>query len=379
MNIEKDDPRLTAYVLGELTPDEAKQFEHAIAADPALKMVVKEIERTQADLFKALGTEEEKLLPRQRAAIMRAAREATGANKVEQLSSYRKASFNVWTWPLAAAAVVIASLFIVTLFPAPKNGNPNGNVATGTNPLLPDEFVAVDHRGDAGKAIGLPLVAGSKSLPQITQSIRDQRGLPSKTDVRIEELLNAFPLDAKISVAVWQGCSVGIETIKCPWSPSGSLVFIKIRGAKDHASRVSLEYRIDQASVVSSRLLGYELEENSRERRAMPQNMAAGSEIFLALWVESKNQNLGKLVWSVDESPAPEISLLRDDERETSADSRFASLICGFGLWLRDEHPQMIDDTLLLGLARQVAGDTLVADRYDFLELIDHAVKVKNK
>jgi hypothetical protein len=39
----------------------------------------------------------------------------------------------------------------------------------------------------------------------------------------------------------------------------------------------------------------------------------------------------------------------------------------------------MIDDSLILGLAREVAAESMVPDRYDFLELVDQAVKVKNK
>ncbi len=379
MKIEKDDPRLTAYVLGELTPKEAKLMEHAIAADPALQLVLDEIERGQAILCKSLGTEDEKLLPRQRAAIMRAAGEACGRGKIEPLSSHPKAGFNLWSWPLAAAAVVVASLVIVTLFPGPDAGNANGRAATGTNPSVSEQFVAVEQSGNTGKAIGLPLVAGNKSLPQITRSIRESRGLPSKEEVRIEELLNAFPLDANATVTESNGCSLGVEVIPCPWSPSGSLVFIKIRGAKNRDARISLEYRIDEASVVSSRLMGYELEENHRVRRAMPQNMAAGSEVFLAMWVESKNQNLGKLAWIVDEAAASEMTLIRNEETEASKDGRFASLICCFGLWLREERSEMIDDALVLGLARQVAADSLVPDRYDFLELVDQAVRARNK
>lgn len=379
MSIEKDDPKLTAYVLGELPAPEAEQIARAIAADPALQWLVGEMERTQLELLKAFGKEEEKLLPRQKAAIMRVARETSRGHKNRQLASHRNAGFNVWTWPLAVAAMVIATLFIVFLFPAPEGGNGQRTVATNGAKPIRDEFVAVDRQGKAMDVIGLPLTAGNRSLPRIIESIRSRRSLPVKTDVRIEELLNAFPLDVKRSVAVWQGCSLGVETLQCPWSPSGTLVLIKIRSAKDHASRVSLEYRSNQESVISNRLLGYDVEENKRIRRPMPQDMAAGSEVLLALWVESRNQDLGELVWSVDDSPAPEVSLFGDHQTEVSADSRFASLICAFGLWLRDEHAHLLDDALVLGLARQVAADSLVPDRYDFLELVDQAVKARDK
>lgn len=376
MKIEQDDPRLTAYVLGELSPKEAKQFDHAIAGDPALKLAVQEIERTQADLLKFLGSETDTLLPKHRSAIMRAAREASGADNVVSINTQRKA-FNVWTWPLAAAAVVTATMFIVTMIPGP-NGNSDGGVANGTDGIGED-FVAVENSAQSKKNIGLPIVAGNKSLTKITKSIRDGGNLPSRQDVRIEEMLNAFPLDAKGSVALWKGNSLGAEVIKCPWSPSGSLVFVKIRGAKDKSSELSVEFQSNENTVISSRLLGFELEQNNRERKEMPQRLSAGQETMVALLVEAKSDELGKLVWTVDGEAAPAVELIRDTENEASSDSRFASLICGFGLWLREEKPEMIDEALILGLAREVAAESLVADRYDFLELVDQAVKAKSK
>jgi hypothetical protein len=85
---------------------------------------------------------------------------------------------------------------------------------------------------------------------------------------------------------------------------------------------------------------------------------------------------LGELIWTVDGTEAPAISLIRNEENEPSDDARFAALICGFGLWLRGEEKPAVDDLLVLGLAREVAAESLVADRYDFLNLVDQAVKI---
>jgi hypothetical protein len=325
-----------------------------------------------------LGVESDTLLPRQRSAIMQAAREVSGLGKIVSIKPPRKV-FRVWAWPLAAAAVVTATMFIVTMIPAPNTGDTDRNVANGTEQVEGEKFIAVENSGQSRKNIGLPLVAGNKSLTQITKSIRDARNLPNKQDVRIEEILNAFPLEAKDTVALWKGRSLGVEVVACPWSPSGSLVFVKIRGASDKSSKLTVEFQSNESTVISSRLLGYELEENNRERKPMPQQLLAGQETMVALLVEAKSHELGKLVWTVDGETAPAVELLRDSENEASSDSRFASLICGFGLWLRGEKPEIIDDALILGLAREVAAESLVADRYDFLELVDQAVKAKSK
>jgi hypothetical protein len=378
MKIEHDDPRLTSYVLGELPAKEAKLLDHAIAGDPALKLVVKEIERTQVDLLKLLGADTDKLLPKNRSAIMRAAREASGQRNIINIHSQRK-KFNIWTWPLSAAAVVAITMAATHFLLPSKLGNSDGNVGTGVDKPLGEEYVAVDHHGKSQGNIGLPLISGNKSLTQITRSIRDAGNLPSRQEVRIEEMLNAFPLDAKNSVAIWKGNTLGVEVVKCPWSPSGSLVFVKIRGAKDRSSKLTVEFQSDETAIISSRLLGYEIEQNQRQRKAMPQQLSAGQETMVALIVESKNSNLGKLVWTVDGEVAPSVELISNFEKEASSDSRFASLICGFGLWLRGENSAIIDDSLVLALAREVAAESLVADRYDFLELVDQAIKAKSK
>ena len=378
MKIEQDDPRWIAYVLGELSAREAKQFDHAIAVDPALKLAVKEIERSQADLLKFLGTESDTLHPRQRSAIMQAAKDVSNPDQIVSMMPQRK-MFNVWTWPLAAAAVVTATMFIVTMLPAPETGDSDRKVGNGSNKPSFDEFVAVENRGQASKSIGLPLITGNKSLTQITRSIRELGNLPSRQDVRIEEMLNAFLLDTNGIVALLNGASIGAEVVECPWSPSGSLVFVKIRGARDRSAKLSVEFKSNDSSVISSRLLGYEIEENTRDRKSMPQELSAGQETLVAILLEAKSQDLGQLLWSVDGQTAPVIELVRDSEKEASSDSRFASLICGFGLWLREEKSEIIDDSLILGLAREVAAESLVPDRYNFLTLVDQAVKAKSE
>ncbi|MFN7137981.1 MAG: anti-sigma factor family protein, partial [Limisphaerales bacterium] len=51
MNLSPDDPRLTAYALGELPADEVREVERAVADSPELRAAVEEI-RQMADLLK---------------------------------------------------------------------------------------------------------------------------------------------------------------------------------------------------------------------------------------------------------------------------------------------------------------------------------------
>jgi anti-sigma factor RsiW len=55
--LPSDDPKLTAYALGELNGDERAAVEAALRENPALRLIVEEIRATSAALEAALGSE----------------------------------------------------------------------------------------------------------------------------------------------------------------------------------------------------------------------------------------------------------------------------------------------------------------------------------
>jgi Ca-activated chloride channel family protein len=66
MNVQKispDDPRLTAYALGELAGDERAEIEAALAADPALRAAVEDVRALAAQLEGALAKEQDAVVP----------------------------------------------------------------------------------------------------------------------------------------------------------------------------------------------------------------------------------------------------------------------------------------------------------------------------
>ena len=82
MKITPDDPRISAYLLGELGPAEAAEIERAAAADPAIRLSLDEMRRTTAFLDGLFGAGEAALHPAQREAILRAGRDADATGKV---------------------------------------------------------------------------------------------------------------------------------------------------------------------------------------------------------------------------------------------------------------------------------------------------------
>jgi hypothetical protein len=371
MKLHQEDPRLTAYALGELPPEEALAVEHAIAADPALRAAFAETEKVRQELVEVLGGEKVRLQPKQRDAIRRAAREAARQGKVENLLSHRQAQ-RKWMAPLAAAAVIIGGIFLLTFFPKPSS---QGGAKPATANNDPVKGGGIEGQAERGNIIRLPLKASGKSLSQITDAIRGEKRLPTKEEIRIPEMLNSFPLKANGAVVLWEGCKLGAEILPSPWKPSGSLVIVEIQGAKDRPRNLSVEYRAEDGVVIAHRLIGYPTN-GSLGKSASSSEMAAGSRTLLVIEVESRDLRLGSLHWSVGGIEAPPLPLVREPDREPSDDARFTSLVCAFGLWLRAEEGGRIDEDLMLALAREVASGSLVADRYDFLTLIDEATKL---
>ncbi len=374
MKPHPDDPKLTAFLLGELPPEERAQVEFAIATDPAVSLAVEELERMQTHLHDVLGGGREVLLPRQRENIRKAAREASRQGKIIQLESHKQPR-KLWV-PVAAAAGIAAGVFALTLIPAPEAGRGIRQVSTASGDPAPAETSRPIPREQEGDMTLLPLQAKRKSLSQITQAVRVDERLPSQDEVRIEEMFNAFPLQARDSVAHSEGCTLGADVLPCPWKPSGTLVFVSIQAARDAGRKLSVRYVPNAESVTSHRLIGF-VGVTEEGGSVAESEMDAGGRMFLAIEVAARTSSLGRLVWTVDGKNAPPIELVRDSGREPSDDVRFAALIWCFGLWLKGEEAPMVDDSLVLGLAREVAAESLAPDRYDFLNLVDQAVRLR--
>ena len=372
MKLHKEDQRLTAYALGELPPGEAALVKDAVASDEALRKALAEIEHQCRDLTSLLGGDQDMLLGKHRESIRKAAKESARQGKIEVLKSH-KVSRKFWHVPLAAAAVIGGGLFLMTQVVPPKHG---GNKTVTTKADAPvSEDPGIDAAPREGNVLRLPLEAGKRSLPLVTNAVRMEDKLPDASKVRIEELLNAFPLKAKGSAALWKGCTLAAEILPCPWQPSGNLVLVSVQGARDGDRKLSVELK----STSAHRLLGYAAASGKISNASSESTIQSGESIVLVIQTNSSPEDLGSLEWTVDGTAAPAIELVSNPEIEPSDDASFATLICAFGLWLRGEGKPDIDDLLVLALARETASENLVADRYDFLTLVDQAVKVSEK
>lgn len=420
MKLHPEDPRLTACVLGELSAEDAAAVTRAAAVDPTLQTVIRETEAIQQILTCHLSGPVETLLQSQRDMILRRARELDRGGRSFSFSALREA-LQVLLIPACAAAVLALTSYILLKMPQDKAPplvkTPTPKVTPPATVKLPtpsvitppplsvspapveDLPVIIAQHGAMAPAdfptLDLPVHAGKLNLPLISKTIRDDRKLPSNTDVRLEEILNAFPLRlsgvAAISRAVpnnWHPdnrdtgmtnhvATLSTEIIACPWKPSANLLFVSIHGNALTDCDVRIAFHANPENVFRYRLLGYASGAH-RTTGSLPSKVAAKSVTTIAIEIEpaKPDSNLGTLEWSTNGNPAPSISVAHRNDADPSDDARFAALVCSYAQWLAGEQVGNIDKEILAALAREIASATLSTDRADFLNLIDTSLQL---
>ena len=114
MNREADDPRLTAYALGESVGEQRRRIAHEAATDEPTRLAVDNTQRAAQQLKAALDAEPcPRLLEGQRRLVLeKIAAQATGAGRGIATALGQFLSGAVGTW-IAAAAVAVASAAIL--------------------------------------------------------------------------------------------------------------------------------------------------------------------------------------------------------------------------------------------------------------------------
>lgn len=424
MKLHPEDPRLTAYLLGELGAEEAAAVEQAIAADPALQAAVREMESVRDLLNAVLKPSANSLLPSQRTDILRTARQADLSEKTVSFAGSRD-RLKPWLIPLAAAAVIALGIFLVQRMPtagkhsvvnsaptpaapkeSPKSVAPAATatteVAANETPATPSADSNLPTIGSRGPltvtespALELPILAGSSNINSITQSIHTERKLPARDSVRLEVMLNSFPIRpngvtaiARVAKQAWHpdtrdegmtahAATLATETMTCPWKPSATLLIISIRGNAANDCDAKVVFHPNAATVSRYRMLAHAAA-NSSNAEKLPTRLAAKSATTLVIEIEPSTAtgDLGSIEWTVNDQPAPGVKLARSGDNEPSDDARFAALVCAYAQWLAGEQSGVIDADLLSALAREIASAALPADRAALLNLIDESLRL---
>jgi hypothetical protein len=421
MKLHPEDPRLTAYVLGELGPEDTAAVQQAVAADPALQAEVTELQAIHGTLVSRLAPAPEQLLPSQRDHIRRAARENARAGGGFSFTNM-KDRLQPLLIPTAAAAVLMGATYILVRMPqpaekpvavapkpaeppkpsnlpAPGPADPAARQAAPVAPGNASELPPLVRRGSVKAAefptLDLPVQAGKSSLEWVSKAVLENRQLPRHDAVRPEEMLNSFQFRFNGTTAIardrdlaeWhpdQGestvatpvATLSTEMIACPWKPSSILLLISLRGNPEKSSEVRVSYQSNPGNVFRYRLIGFAPVAGKKEAAHLPATLTADSTTVLAVEIEPSKPGgeLGSLVWSADGKPAPAITLQHKGDTEPSNDARFAALVCTYAQWLGGEQAGAIDADIVSGLAREIASSDLPPERSDFLNLIDRSL-----
>lgn len=290
--------------------------------------------------------------------------------EIEKNEDGGKETKNYLPLPLIASAIMMLILLFLTFFPSPSPSD-SQELKSGkksSNKEIPAQANTID----------IPSNPKGESLSLIYQAIAMEKQFPKHESVIIPELLNSFSMKINSMVLLHSGCQLGVEILPSPWRPSGCLVIVKLKAGKSGSRNIALQYNALHKSVMARRLLGYTAVAKASDISLTAKLEVENAYLFV-LEVESRDFNLGKLLWSIDGVQAPEMELVHDPSHEPSSAARFISLISAFGLWLRAENSAIIDDALVLGLAREISPITVPQEQYDFLGLVDEAIKLKGQ
>jgi hypothetical protein len=368
MTLHPDDPRLSAWVLGELPADEAEAVTRAVAADPALQAAADELRGVASFLDRTFAAPA--LRPEQREAVRRA-----GRTTVE--FPVRRKGFPHWQTLLATAAVITLGVFFLSRVeterqpqlgkaldpaPPPTVRPATGEPASARGQRAPDldsgpavaaaDFSQVKLPAAAplplrgASEIDLPLVVGRASYDSVRGWIQEKNQLPPKDSVRIEELANAFPLPAAEETESFAGLRVACVSMASLWSGPGRLVGVQIANESDQPRRVSWAFR----PAPGSRDGGVRILASTGGEASVPATLPAGQRTLVLIELASAAGEAGDLVVS-SEGRSRRIPAV-----ETKAPGlQQAALVAAFGLWLRGEG---IDDARLKEILVAAAENT---------------------
>lgn len=379
MKVTPDDPRLSAYLLGELSPDEAAVIKRAVAADPAIRMSLRELEKTVGLLGRTLGANgEHTLQSAQREAIRQAARDADSLGKVVELSSAKR-NWRPWLSGLGAAAVVAFAAVLMSRIepdetsmtkggsivvsdevallplPGPAIGEGSTSVASDSAPVAdqtrslgnrPGEFLrdvakhldrsplpdatklpptGTQSGFSAGPKTRLPVVLGRSSLRWVSGWVLEKQQLPPKNAVRVEELVNNAALVGAVEVG---GLKVAIESMPCPWSSVTQLVGVQFQAGDEAVTDLQASFQ----SLAERRVLGSFL---ARDNQQLPTVLPAKHRTMILLELDVAQGPLGR----IEITQGDKFSSLEVPAKSPvpSANLNHAANLAGFGLWLRGE------------------------------------------
>jgi uncharacterized protein DUF3520/protein with von Willebrand factor-like domain len=420
MNI--DDPKLTAYALGELDEAGRATTAQAIADSPEAQLFVADTQHFASALRSQYGLE----LARE--SIVR-----------EKFISIHDDPF----WSKAGPLAIAATLALLALIGAVALGtnklssaftvsrSSSSQVAAGSRSVS-DEFAPIE--GEEGAQLGqnpsreadagpyaytgerpfvsamsrprssFPIITASMSYLDVRRSIK-AGVLPPKDAVRVEQMINYFPYDYP-QPAEYEPFSVNVDIVTCPWETSHRLVRIGLKGREANiiteASRIEVEF--NPTRIASYRLIGYDRQptgrQNVNQTNVGSDTLAAGYTVTAFYEAVPVGQQSGTVDTRTQGQAAEQLlsaklqlktpgndrtqfieRFIADEEvafANAAPDLKFAAAVAEFGMILRDSEYKG-NGTLeaVLEWAQQGKGADANGYRAEFIELVRKAQALK--
>lgn len=355
MKIELNDPRITAFAIGELTGDDAIELARVVCSDGRIAKAVEEARDTARLVREIMSPDGATMLTREQ---LIAVRSAGSSPVISEIASSTRISF--WRKP-AVSAVGIAAAVALVLFivggkkiedsTSAENKTPkwewiNADTICLMLPVSIDsetiknrgqisdavravsaamsndtegfrktvrqriesiEMKAVDDLPDldvkdwqdvsVSQKIMVPVASGVASWPWIERHITYSGVLPSRRVVRIEEMINHFTY-SKPKMLSNGKVTASIELCQTPWNPQTQLLAVHVHalpGAEVSEAVASLV--VNSEHVKRLRLLGYAntLTEEGKEPTTHAPMLASrtrGNYVIYELLMDNKKADL---------------------------------------------------------------------------------------
>lgn len=396
MKIDINDPRITAFALGELTGSDAIELARAVRSDSNIRAAVEEARETAALLHGTIGRGEVHLLTsEQREAV----RSAGGGVTISEISSAR---VPFWRHP-AAVSMGAAAAVALGVFIAQQRGGDTPQITDNkpswdwskvgmedlTSPVMMDEVndVALSNTMDEsatavaaamsddtasfrkeiknrinkkdiktlpklpelkerdwesleGKdriTVNVPLTSGATSWPLLQRYIGEMSTLPPSSAVRIEEMVNHFGY--KTPTMLKGGGLVGdMEICDTPWNPTTVLLAIHMRAISEETSDAVAAVTLNGQQVKRARILGYSgVMPGSAKPNSMHISKTHGNYVIYELELNGNrdgDQTIATLQIGQQEANLQVSSGKVKSWFTTSEDLRFASTVTAAGMLL---------------------------------------------